>query len=218
VAATSAVLLSTLALHFAGLNIDAWIGLLVAAFILKTGWGAAKNTLDPLLGLSPDAQLVRDIQEMVLAHDEISGMHDLVIHDYGPGRSMMSFHAEVPMGGDIMALHDVIDKIERELREKYRIETSIHMDPIATDDALTAQMHARVAAAVYEIDPGISIHDFRMTAGPLHTNLIFDVVVPYACRLSDEQVEYAVKAAVEALEGGTYYAVLQLDHSYGTEL
>ena len=150
----------------------------------------------------------------MLAHDEIWGMHDLVIHDYGPGRAMMSFHVEIPANADIMALHDVIDAIEGELKEKFRIETSIHMDPIVTDDELTNQTRARVAQMVGDVDPSLSIHDFRMTAGPLHTNLIFDITVPYACPLTDEQVECAVREKVEAMEDGTYYAVFQLDHSY----
>ncbi len=214
VAATSAVLLSSLAEHFFGLRIDAWMGILVALFIFRAGWGAAKDTLDPLLGKSPDPELVNAIEAAVLAHEEISGMHDLVIHDYGPGRAMMSFHVEIPVDGDLMSLHDVIDGIERELKEQFHIETSIHMDPIVTDDELTTRTRARVTELVRDINAGLSIHDFRMTAGPLHTNLIFDVVVPYGCPLSDEQVECAVTKGVESMEGGTYYAVLQLDHSY----
>lgn len=214
VCATSAVLLSSLAGHFWGLRIDAWMGMLVAIFILRAGWSAAKDTLDPLLGKSPDPELVNAIEETVMAHHEICGMHDLVIHDYGPGRAMMSFHVEVPVGGDIMALHDIIDATERELKEKFHIETSIHMDPIVTDDELTNRTRDRVIRLVQDIDEGLSIHDFRMTAGPMHTNLIFDVVVPYGCVLSDQQVEQAVKKGVEKLEGGTYFAVLQVDHSY----
>jgi len=212
--ATAAVLLSTLAGRYLGLQIDAWVGVLVSLFILRAGWTAAKDTLDPLLGNPPDPELVSAIEEAVLAHEEIRGIHDLVIHDYGPGRSMMSFHVEIPVDGDLMALHDVIDAIERELKEKFHIETSIHMDPIVTDDELTNQTRARITQLVQSIDPSLSIHDFRMTAGPLHTNLIFDVVVPYGCPLPDEQVEHSVRKTVEAMEGGTYYAVLQLDHSY----
>ncbi len=212
--ATSAVLLSALAEHYAGLRIDAWAGIFVALFILRTGWGAAKDTLDPLLGQSPDPELVEEIHETVLAHPEIMGMHDLIIHDYGPGRAMMSFHVEVPVNGDIMQLHDVIDGIELELKEKFRIAASVHMDPIVTDDALTTGTRVRVAAAVRGIDPDMTIHDFRMTAGPLRTNLIFDVVVPYGCKLSDEEAGRAVKKAVESMEGGKFYAVITLDHSF----
>lgn len=122
VVATSAVLLGTLVGRFSGLRIDGWVGILVAAFILRAGWGAAKDTLDPLLGQSPDPSLVQGVQETVLSHPEITGIHDLVIHDYGPGRSMMSLHAEVPMDADVLEVHDIIDNVERELKEKFHTE------------------------------------------------------------------------------------------------
>ena len=197
-AATSAVLLGTLVGHFADLYIDGWVGVLVAVFILRAGWGAAKDTLDPLLGQSPDPELVRGIQETVLGRPEIVGMHDLVVHDYGPGRCMASLHAEVPMDADILVIHDVIDNLERELRRKLGVEVVIHMDPIAVGDPRTDALKAQVTELVRRIDPDMTIHDFRMTAGPEHTNLIFDVAVPYHCRLEDEQVQEAIGAAVKA--------------------
>ena len=212
-AATSAVLLGTLVGHFADLHIDGWVGILVAAFILRAGWGAAKDTLDPLLGQSPDPELVRGIQETVLGRPEIVGMHDLVVHDYGPGRCMASLHAEVPMDADILAIHDVIDNLERELRRKLGVEVVIHMDPIAVGDPRTDALKAQVTELVRRIDPDMTIHDFRMTAGPEHTNLIFDVAVPYHCRLEDEQVQEAIGAAVKALPGN-YYTVVSVDHVY----
>lgn len=212
-AATSAVLLGTLVGHFADLHIDGWVGILVAGFILRAGWGAAKDTLDPLLGQSPDPGLVRGIQETVLGWPEIVGMHDLVVHDYGPGRCMASLHAEVPMDADILAIHDVIDNLERELRRKLGVEVVIHMDPIAVGDPRTDALKAQVTELVRRIDPDMTIHDFRMTAGPEHTNLIFDVAVPYHCRLEDEQVQEAIGAAVKALPGN-YYTVVSVDHVY----
>lgn len=212
-AATSAVLLGTLVGHFADLHIDGWVGILVAAFILRAGWGAAKDTLDPLLGQSPDPELVRGIQETVLGRPEIVGMHDLVVHDYGPGRCMASLHAEVPMDADILVIHDVIDNLERELRRKLGVEVVIHMDPIAVGDPRTDALKAQVTELVRRIDPDMTIHDFRMTAGPEHTNLIFDVAVPYHCRLEDEQVQEAIGAAVKALPGN-YYTVVSVDHVY----
>lgn len=212
-AATSAVLLGTLVGHFADLYIDGWVGVLVAVFILRAGWGAAKDTLDPLLGQSPDPELVRGIQETVLGRPEIVGMHDLVVHDYGPGRCMASLHAEVPMDADILAIHDVIDNLERELRRKLGVEVVIHMDPIAVGDPRTDALKAQVTELVRRIDPDMTIHDFRMTAGPEHTNLIFDVAVPYHCRLEDEQVQEAIGAAVKALPGN-YYTVVSVDHVY----
>ena len=212
-AATSAVLLGTLVGHFADLYIDGWVGVLVAVFILRAGWGAAKDTLDPLLGQSPDPELVRGIQETVLGRPEIVGMHDLVVHDYGPGRCMASLHAEVPMDADILVIHDVIDNLERELRRKLGVEVGIHMDPIAVGDPRTDALKAQVTELVRRIDPDMTIHDFRMTAGPEHTNLIFDVAVPYHCRLEDEQVQEAIGAAVKALPGN-YYTVVSVDHIY----
>ena len=214
VAATSAVLLGTLVGGFTGLHIDGWVGILVAVFILRAGWGAAKDTLDPLLGQSPDPTLVHSIEKTVMAHELVTGINDLIIHDYGPGRSMLSLHAEVPMDADMLAVHDVIDDIERELKEKFHIEAVIHMDPIATKDPLTNEMKTRVAGLVREIDPDMTIHDFRMTQGPHHQNLIFDVVVPHSCDLTDEEVKARIAGRMGELPGGPYFAVVSVDRSY----
>ena len=214
VAATSAVLLGTLVGGFTGLHIDGWVGILVAVFILRAGWGAAKDTLDPLLGQSPDPTLVHAIEKTVLAHKSITGIHDLIIHDYGPGRSMLSLHAEVPMDADVLAVHDIIDDIERELKEKFHIEAVIHMDPIATKDPRTNEMKARVAGLVREIEPSMTIHDFRMTQGPQHQNLIFDVVAPHSCPLTDEEIKTRISGRVGELPGGPYFAVINVDRSY----
>ena len=212
--ATSAVLLGTLAGHFFSLRIDGWVGILVAAFILRAGWEAAKDTLDPLLGQSPDPDLVESIQKAVLAHPQVTGVHDLIIHDYGPGRRMMSLHAEVPMDADVLEVHDVIDNIERELKETFHIEAVIHMDPIATKDPQTNALREKMAALVREIDPAMTIHDFRMTVGPDHQNLIFDVVVPHKCPLSDEEVKAAIAGKARELEGGPFFTVVSIDRSY----
>ena len=213
VVATSAVLAGTLIGHFAHVSIDGWIGVVVAVFILRAGWGAAKDTLNPLLGTAPDPELVKAIQQLVLSHEQVVGMHDLVIHDYGPGRRMCSFHAEVPEGDDIMEAHDAIDHIEREIQEKFGIETTAHMDPIATGDSEVARLREQVSELVREIDPDMSIHDFRLTRGPRHSNLIFDVVVPHRCRLSDEEIRRRITEAAEQVVPGCY-VVLQLDRSY----
>ena len=213
VVATSAVLAGVLVGRFTGLHIDGFVGIVVAVFILRAGWGAAKDTLNPLLGQPPDPSLVTEIRRTVLAHDQVVGSHDLIIHDYGPGRSMMSLHAEVPVDADIMEVHDVIDGIEREIKAKFGIETSIHMDPIVTNDAHVNEVKAQVAELVRGVDAGMTIHDFRMTVGPRHTNLIFDVVVPHSCPLTDDQVRQRISHAVKKLEN-TYYAVIQIDRSF----
>lgn len=211
--ATSAVLLGTLVGAFAGWKVDGWLGVAVAIFILRAGWGAAKDTVDPLLGTSPDPELVDDIHQVVLSHEQVVGMHDLVIHDYGPGRRMCSFHAEVPEKADIMAAHDAIDHIEREIYEKFGVETTIHMDPIATDDEQVNQLRSQVRSLVEVIDPEMSIHDFRVTWGPEHKNLIFDVVVPHKSKLTDEQVRERITRAVQVLDPNCY-VVLQIDRAY----
>lgn len=213
VVATSAVLAGTLIGHFAQVSIDGWIGVVVAIFILRAGWEAVKDTLNPLLGTAPEPELVNAIQQLVLSHEQVVGMHDLVIHDYGPGRRMCSFHAEVPEDENIMAAHDAIDHIEREIQEKFGIETTAHMDPIATGDSEVTRLRDQVRDLVKEIDEDMSIHDFRVTRGPLHTNLIFDVVVPHRCRLKDEEIQERITQAVRDVVPDCY-VVLQLDRSY----
>jgi len=211
--ATGVLLAGLLAGHLLRLPLDGWLGVGVALFILRSGWQAAKDTIDPLLGQSPDPELVQAIRDTVLSHEQIIGMHDLVIHDYGPGRGMMSLHAEVPLDADIMEAHDVIDHIERELYERYHIQASIHMDPIAVNDQRVTAAKSMVEGIVCAIDPRMTIHDFRMTDGVLHTNLIFDVVVPHGLPLTDEQVKERISQALSAGEE-TYYAVVQVDHAY----
>jgi divalent metal cation (Fe/Co/Zn/Cd) transporter len=156
---------------------------------------------------------VERIRDLVLAHKTIIGIHDLIVHDYGPGRMMISLHAEVSASGDVLELHDEIDNVENELREKLGCEAVIHMDPIVTDDGLTQKTRQRVAALVHCIDDAISIHDFRMVKGPTHTNVIFDAVVPFGFRLSDEDVAKKIRTAVRALDGN-YYAVVKVERSY----
>ena len=211
--ATAAVLLATVIGHFTDLLIDGWCGVLVAAFILWSGITAVKDTLDPLLGTPPTHELVQRIRDLVMEHTTILGIHDLIVHDYGPGRMMISLHAEVPASENVVELHDEIDNIEKELREKLGCEAVIHMDPVVTDDGVTAETRRRVEVLVKCIDDEISIHDFRMVAGATHTNLIFDAVVPFGFRLTDEQVAEKIKNAVRALDG-TYYAVVQVERSY----
>ena len=214
--ATSAVLLSAIIGKFTGVNIDAWAGILVALFILRAGWGAAKDTLNPLLGQSPDPELVRDIERTVLAHPQVVGIHDMIIHDYGPGRSMMSLHAEVPAGSDIMEVHDEIDAIERELKAKYRIDASIHMDPIVTGDETISKARKMVSELVREVDPAMTIHDFRMTSGPRHRNLIFDVVVPYSVKSTDDEVRREIERKIRSADPNSF-AVIQIDRAYTQE-
>ena len=212
-AATSAVLIATLAGRFSGVMIDGWCGILVALFIIWSGLGSGRDTLDPLLGQPPSADFVAGIRDIVMAHPGILGIHDLIVHDYGPGRRMISLHAEVPANENVLDIHDEIDNIEMELKKKLGCETVIHMDPIVVDDGITKETRQKVAALVSRIDSQISIHDFRMVAGSTHTNLIFDVVVPFKFRLTDEQVRSEICAAIQALDGN-YFAVMNIERSY----
>lgn len=210
---TSAVLVATLIGHYFQLPVDGWVGVLVALLIFKGGIDAAKDTIDPLLGKPPTPEYVKEIEDLVMAHKEISGIHDLVVHDYGPGRVMISLHAEVPASGDLLDLHDVIDSAEQELRRQLGCEAVIHMDPVVTDDGVTAETREKVATLVHCIDDAISIHDFRMVPGPTHTNVIFDAVVPYGFRLTDQEAAEKIRTAVRTLDGN-YYAVVNVEHSY----
>ena len=211
--ATTAVLIATLVGRFSGLMIDGWCGILAAAFILWSGFNAAKDTINPLLGTPPTHEFVDQIKHLVMAHPAIIGIHDLIVHDYGPGRVMISLHAEVSASENVLELHDEIDNVESELREKLGCEAVIHMDPVVTDDGITEETRERVAALVHCIDDAINIHDFRMVAGPSHTNVIFDAVVPYGFRLTDSEVEEKIKTAVRTLDGN-YFAVVKVERSY----
>lgn len=213
-AATAAVLASALAGQLTGLDIDGWAGILVALFILYTGFSSARDTLNPLLGEPPDPKLVQEIKRTVLAHPEVTGVHDLIIHDYGPGRSMMSMHAEVPQHADILRIHDTIDNIERELGERFSTVAVIHMDPIATDDPQTLALRQQVGGLVRELSPEASIHDFRITPGPIHTNLIFDMVLPYGLKLSDGEAAAQLTSLVRERIGESFYCVISVDRDY----
>ena len=211
--ATAAVLLGTLAGYFWDIRIDGWCGVVVAGFILWAGVNAAKDTIDPLLGQPPTPEFVREVQKLVLAHPEIIGIHDLIVHDYGPGRRIISLHAEVPANGNILVLHDVVDSAERELNAAMGCLATIHMDPVEQDDGVTAETRQRVASLVGIIDPGISIHDFRMVPGHTHTNVIFDAVLPFDCPLSEREAERRIPTAVRALDGN-YFAVVTVERGY----
>ena len=210
---TSAVLVATLIGHYFQLPVDGWVGVLVALLIFKGGIDAAKDTIDPLLGKPPTPEFVKEIEDLVMAHKEISGIHDLVVHDYGPGRVMISLHAEVPAHGDIMEMHDVIDNIEKELAERLHCQAVIHMDPIVTDDASVGALRRQIAEVVKQVDPRMTIHDFRVVRGTTHTNLIFDAVLPFSSGRTPEQAAEEIRKLVRELDS-TYFAVVTVEHSY----
>lgn len=211
--ATAAVLAATVIGQLTHLQLDGWCGGLVAIFILWSGVGAAKDTIDPLLGSPPTPELVERIRSLVMAHPAIIGIHDLIVHDYGPGRRMISLHAEVSASEDILALHDEIDNVEKELKEQLCCDAVIHMDPVVTNDGITEETRERVQTLVHCIDDAINIHDFRMVTGPTHTNVIFDAAVPFHFRLTDREVAKKIQDAVRALDGN-YYAIVNVERSY----
>ena len=211
--ATTVVFLSMLAARLFGINIDGWSGVAVAGFIIYSGVSAMKDTLSPLLGNPPDPQLVKSITDIVMAHAEILNIHDLIVHDYGPGRLIISLHAEVPGNGDIYALHDAIDTAEFELSEKLGCLAVIHMDPISTDDNKVNAMRDAVTKAAKAIDSGMTIHDFRIVDGPTHTNVIFDAVLPFGTELSEEEARTRLEDAVHGLWTNAHPKI-RIDRAY----
>lgn len=212
--ATTVVLIATLVGHYTGFYIDGWCGALVGLFILYAGINAAKETLDPLLGQPPEEEFVEQINQIVMAHSEVCGIHDLIVHDYGPGRQMISLHAEVPAEGDILEIHDVIDNVENELRAKLGCDATIHMDPIVTSDEHIGELKATVTDIITGIDEAVSMHDFRVVTGPTHTNLIFDVLVPFKFYISDDEMIMMIQEKVKQRIGKNYYVVIKVDKAY----
>ncbi len=211
--ATTLVLASALVAKFANVGIDGWAGILVAGFILFTGIRAAKETIDLLLGTPPDPEYIQELKDFVKNYPEVVGVHDLMVHDYGPGRKIVSFHAEVPSDSDINYAHDVIDCIERDMHEKFGCIVTIHLDPIVTGDREVDEMHSLAEQAAKEVDPSFTIHDFRMTSGGKHVNLIFDLSVPTECKIPD--AEAAQKVAEKISEKNPdCHAVIHAEHPF----
>lgn len=211
---TLVVLLSMAVSYIFKLNIDGWAGLIVAVFICVTGITAARDTVSPLLGRAPDAELVARIRDIVTAHEEVIGIHDLIVHDYGPGRLVVSLHAEVNGAGNIFELHDAIDLAEQELKRELGCIATIHMDPIEADDSEVAQHRRAVTELLHEkLSEELSVHDFRMVPGPTHTNLIFDVLAPVDYDMRDDALADAVRTLVHET-WNEHYAVVTVDRAY----
>ena len=190
--ATFVVLVSTVISYFTELKIDGWCGILVSLFIIYAGIRSVKETVNPLLGMPPEKEFIDEVERIVLSYDKIVGIHDLIVHDYGPGRVVVSLHAEVGGNENIYTLHDIIDNAENKLAEELGCMAVIHMDPIETDNAVTTKVRDDVAEAVKILGENVSIHDFRMVPGDSHTNLIFDVVVPHEIKLPDREIKEKV--------------------------
>ena len=213
VAATSAVLIGLIVGLLFGINIEGYTGTIVAGFIIYTGITAARDTLSPLLGEAPDEEYVKEIQNTVLAHNEVIGIHDLIIHDYGPGRKVISLHAEVSADDNILEIHDVIDLIEMELKAKFHCLATIHMDPIKLNCEFTNNLKSYLKNILKSIDSSLSFHDFRIVSGPTHTNLIFDVVMPYDFKLKPDELKSLIKEKVSTLNEN-YFCVINIDKDF----
>lgn len=211
--ATAAVLFATLFMYFTQIDIDGYCGILVGVFIFYAGCKAAGETISPLLGQKPSADLVNQIHDIVMSYDEVIGIHDLIAHDYGPGRLMISLHAEVPANGNILHLHDTIDRIEQQLGNDLNCEAVIHMDPILTDDEQTREYQDIVLQVLAQMEGGLQIHDFRIVKGPTHTNLIFDVVVPFDYALSDTALKEQIQKMLQEKDS-SLFTVIRVDKGY----
>ena len=214
VISTSVVLLSAVLCNVTGLDvIDGVMGVGVAAFILWSGWGLVRDTLSPLLGETPSPELVEELEKKVLSYPRVLGVHDLMVHDYGPGRQFASLHVEFPTEVDPLEAHDLIDNIERDVREEMHILLTIHYDPIVTSDARVGVLRARLNQEAKAIDPALSIHDLRLVPGPTHTNVLFDLVFP-AGYTGDEK---AVRQKLEDFVAGqdpAYICKIKVEQSY----
>ena len=213
VIATSAVLAGILVDRFFSLQIDGYVGCLVALFILWSGISLIKETASPLLGEAPDPQLVDAIRDMTLSYEGVLGIHDLVVHNYGPGKIFASLHVEVDADGDLMESHDMVDNIERELAEKLCIQITCHLDPIRINDPLVRQMTDLAEKTAAGIEGVSNVHDLRIVKGPTHTTVIFDVAVSPECKTSDDEVRKLFEDAVKRLNSH-YFVVINFDRSY----
>lgn len=198
--ATSVVLIGLGISAATGVNIDGWLGCAVACFILYTGISTFKESLSPLLGNTPDPRFIDEIRETVLSTELITGIHDLLVHDYGPGRCIISFHAEIPYDVDIMHAHDVIDKLERKIQEKYHCLVTIHMDPIAVSDEYTIELKEKIVESLADIDSSLSLHDFRIVKSEEQQRVLFDLVVPPECKMKETDALNAVKAKIAQID------------------
>lgn len=208
---TGAVLLAAIVAKLTGLELDGYVGLLVAAFILWSGIGIAKDTISPLLGAPADPELTHLVKYEIQNYDpRILGVHDLMVHDYGPGQTFASIHVEVDRNEDVLEIHEMIDEAERMMLERHRIHLTIHYDPVVTDDAQLQMIRQRVMEILAEINPGLTIHDFRMVEGNEHTNLIFDVVVPDQLRGREKGIQQTLEQKLQTPEK-RYHTVITFD-------
>ena len=211
--ATTLVLVSAIVAKQFGVAIDGWAGILVALFIAYTGIKAAKETIDLLLGSPPDPEFIKGIYEFVKDYPRIVGIHAVMVHDYGPGRQIVSFHAEVPSDSDINIAHEEVDKMERDMHEKFGCIVTVHLDPIVVNDPLVNEMRALSETAAKSVNADFTIHDFRMTRGEKNINLIFDLLLPVDCKTPTDEAEKAVEAEIKR-RCPDCFCVIRAEHPY----
>lgn len=212
VCGTTAVLVSTLlspVLHF---NLDGYMGVVVSGIILYGAYGLLRDMINSLIGEAPDPELVHNIVDMIMAHPAILGVHDMMLHNYGPNKIFASAHVEVDSSKDIFETHDHIDNIEREVKENMNIDLVLHMDPVKVNDLETELYRAKVVEAIHQIDPKWGFHDFRIVSGPTHVNLVFDLVIPFEEKYTQEEIEEMLLKHIESDK--KIYLVLTIDHPY----
>ncbi len=216
--ATFVVLISMFVSKYTGYNVDGFCGVIVALFILYAGISAAKDTIDPLLGQPPEPEFVEAVTKIVLSQQGIIGIHDMVVHNYGPGRVMVSLHAEVPAETSILDSHDIIDNTEGIIKKELNCEAVIHMDPVITDDPKVLKLKQQIKSLVAEYDSQITTHDFRVVFGNSHTNLLFDVVVPFSYKKTDREIQDELQKLVMEKIGKEYFIVINVDKVYVSSL
>lgn len=211
---TLAVLISAVVSRLTNLNLDGFMGAAVSLFIIYSGISLIKETLNPLLGTMPDIELVGMIEDKILSYDGILGIHDLMVHNYGPDRIYATVHAEVDASEDVLISHDIIDNIERDFEQELAIHLVIHLDPIVVDDENVTALREKIKKIIAGVEEELSFHDFRVVFGKTHTNLIFDVLVPYSFKMSDKQISDRICADVKRDIGETYCCVISFDREY----
>ena len=211
--ATGVALIAIVVSAFSEVSIDGYLGIIVAGFIFLAGFNIFKDTMADLLGKPADREFTEEIEKKILSYDKIVGVHDMIIHDYGPGRKFASAHAEVSSLDDIMEIHDVIDLAERDILNDYGIIISIHTDPIVTDDERINQLKDMTTKIVKEISDEMSIHDFRVVDGPSHTNLIFDLIAPHRFHMSNRDIIHTVEEKLSKIDE-RYFVVITIEHSF----
>lgn len=214
IAATSVTLIAlVLSNFFPALHIDGWLGILVACFVLKAGLDIFRDTLSSLIGRSPSKELVEELKNKIMSYDHVSGIHDLIMHNYGPDHFFATVHVEVPADIDVMVGHDIIDNIENDVKKEMGIDLTIHYDPLVVNNERVTELKDMTEKIVKGINPELSIHDFRVVDGPMHTNLIFDVVIPYGFAIEPNEVIKEIRLKVSEVNS-SYFTVIKAEHSF----